>query len=427
MRRPGNAKPQLGSSRTHAELGLGAPGIPPGYKQTEVGIIPEEWEVKSLGPYVQITSGESPSRFRFSNEGIPYFKVDQLNNNSKYLADTPYFISNSRTVSCGSLIFPKRGASILLNKVRILVNDSFMDTNLMTLTARESVHSEYLYYTLIHIELWRIADITSIPQINNKHIVPLLVSLPSLPEQHAIATALSDVDGLIESLEKLIAKKRDLKQAAMQQLLTGKKRLTKKPGSAEPQLGSLRDKAELGLGVPSRWTVKRLGDVLKVRHGKSQHGITAPDGKYPVLASGGEIGRTNVYIYDKPSVLIGRKGTIDSPQYVDAPFWTVDTLFFTEIRGEADAKFVFYKFTMIRWRSYNEASGVPSLNAKTIENIEVTMPPLPEQTAIAAILSDMDAEIQGLETKLSKTRLLKQGMMSELLTGRIRLVAHSNG
>jgi type I restriction enzyme S subunit len=123
---------------------------------------------------------------------------------------------------------------------------------------------------------------------------------------------------------------------------------------------------------------KRLGDVLKVRHGKSQHGVIVADGKYPILASGGEIGRTNSYLYDRPSVLIGRKGTIDSPQYVDSPFWTVDTLFFTEIANDADAKFVFYKFTMIRWRSYNEASGVPSLNAKTIENIEVSLPPLPE-------------------------------------------------
>jgi type I restriction enzyme S subunit len=209
------------------------------------------------------------------------------------------------------------------------------------------------------------------------------------------------VDGLLGGLDRLIAKKRDLKQAAMQQLLTGQTRLP---------------------GFTGEWEVKRLGDVLKVRHGKSQHDITASDGKYPILASGGEIGRTNTYIYDQPSVLIGRKGTIDSPQYVDRPFWTVDTLFFTEISSEANAKFVFYKFTMIRWRSYNEASGVPSLNAKTIENIEVTMPSLPEQTAIAAVLSDMDAELAALEARRDKTRALKQAMMQELLTGRTRLV-----
>src|SRR5207249_9335897 len=112
------------------------------YKQTEVGVIPKDWRVDALGPHVDITSGDSPSRFRFTSEGIPYFKVDQLNNNSKYLSDTPYLIGGSRKVSRGSLIFPKRGASILLNKVRILADDSFMDTNLMALTPRASVHSE---------------------------------------------------------------------------------------------------------------------------------------------------------------------------------------------------------------------------------------------------------------------------------------------
>src|SRR5437660_417524 len=91
-----------------------------GYKQTEVGMIPEDWHAQPLGPYVEIRSGESPSLFRFENDGTPYFKVEQLNNNSKYLEDTPYFFKGDKNVRRGSLIFPKRGASILLNKVRIL-------------------------------------------------------------------------------------------------------------------------------------------------------------------------------------------------------------------------------------------------------------------------------------------------------------------
>ena len=165
-----------------------------------------------------------------------------------------------------------------------------------------------------------------------------------------------------------------------------------------------------------------MGDVLRVCHGKSQHDVAMREGAYPILATGGEIGRTNHYLYDKPSVLIGRKGTIDTPQYVETPFWTIDTLFYTEILSDASAKFIFYKFNMINWRSYNEASGVPSLNASTIAGIEIKLPKLAEQTAIASVLSDMDAEIASLETRRDKTRALKQGMMQELLTGRIRLV-----
>ena len=237
--------------------------------------------------------------------------------------------------------------------------------------------------------------------LNQSTLRDLVVQAPPLPEQRAIAAALSDVDALLTKLDQFIAKKRDLKQAAMQQLLTGQTRLP---------------------GFSGAWEVKRLGDVLRVRHGKSQHGVENKDGRYPILATGGEIGRTDTFLYDKPSVLIGRKGTIDKPQFRNEPFWTVDTLFYTEISGANSPKFLFYQFNMIDWRSYNEASGVPSLNASTIENIEVNLPRPDEQTAIATVLSDMDAELTPLEARRDKTRALKQGMMQELLTGRIRLV-----
>lgn len=108
---------------------------------------------------------------------------------------------------------------------------------------------------------------------------------------------------------------------------------------------------------------------------------------------------------------------------MDAPFWTVDTLFYTEIFENYNAKFIFYMFNLIDWYSYNEASGVPSLNAKTIEKIGKAFPRTKsEQTRIAQILSDMDTEIEALEKKLEKHKMIKQGMMQNLLTGRVRLV-----
>jgi type I restriction enzyme S subunit len=239
--------------------------------------------------------------------------------------------------------------------------------------------------------------------VNAGSLKYLPIALPSTKaEQEAIAHGLSDADALIESLEQLLAKKRHLKQGAMQELLTGKKRLP---------------------GFSGKWFVKSLGDVLSIAHGRSQHGVAVPDGIYPILATGGQIGTSNRFLFDKPSVLIGRKGTIDRPQYMDQPFWTVDTLFYTVVHEPNCAKFLFYRFCLIPWKQHNEASGVPSLNARTIEQIEIAMPPdSEEQIAIAAVLSDMDAEIATLETKLTKVRQLKTGMMQELLTGRIRLV-----
>jgi len=185
----------------------------------------EGWEVIKLGDYVKITSGESPSKFNFKQNGVPYFKVDQLNNSEKYQIDTPYYIETINIIPKGSIIFPKRGASILLNKVRILKEDSYMDTNLMTLTLYEELESEFIYYMLIYIELWRIADTTSIPQINNKHINPIEISFPSKVEQTRIATILSDMDSELSALEQKLEKYKKVKLGMMQELLTGKTRL----------------------------------------------------------------------------------------------------------------------------------------------------------------------------------------------------------
>ncbi|HCX03965.1 MAG TPA: hypothetical protein DHM42_05710, partial [Clostridiales bacterium] len=193
-----------------------------GYKRTEVGLIPVDWEVEKLGNIVEIRSGESPSKFEIKKSGIPYFKVEQLNNSTKYQKNTNYFIDAFNPIKSGSIIFPKRGAAILTNKLRILSQDSFMDTNLMTLSILTNDHTEYIYYWLYNFGLWRLADTTSVPQINNKHIIPFLIPIPPLKEQKAIAEVLSDTDDLITCLQKLIDKKEKIKKGAMQKLLTGK-------------------------------------------------------------------------------------------------------------------------------------------------------------------------------------------------------------
>lgn len=161
--------------------------------------------------------------------------------------------------------------------------------------------------------------------------------------------------------------------------------------------------------------------MLKVKHGKSQHAVEDENGNYPILGTGGIIGKSNSYLYNKPSVLIGRKGTIDKPQYIECPFWTIDTLFYTEIKDNAAEKYIYYLFNTINWYSFNEASGVPSLNASVIENIKVRIPPLQEQKAIAQVLSTADKEIDLLSQELEQLKLQKKGLMQLLLTGIIRV------
>lgn len=169
------------------------------------------------------------------------------------------------------------------------------------------------------------------------------------------------------------------------------------------------------------WRLCLLGNLLTIKHGKSQRGVADEHGKYPILASGGQIGTSNSFLYEGPSVLIGRKGTIDHPQYVDEPFWSVDTLFYSIIHAPNHPKYLFYQFCMIDWTKYNEASGVPSLNAQTIQNIFVRVPSPDQQILIAGTLSDADALIESLEQLIAKKRQIKQGAMQELLTGKRRL------
>lgn len=178
-------------------------------------------------------------------------------------------------------------------------------------------------------------------------------------------------------------------------------------------------------GFSGDWKTKRIGEILRVGHGQSQHAVETPYGRYPIFATGGKIGQASSFVYDKPSVLIGRKGTIDKPQYVDIPFWTIDTLFYTIIRDGYSEKFIYYCFCLIDWMRYNEASGVPSLNAKTIESIAIKIPKNSEQTAIAEVLSDVDDLIVSLQKLITKKKAIKQGAMQKLLTGKRRLPGFS--
>ena len=110
------------------------------------------------------------------------------------------------------------------------------------------------------------------------------------------------------------------------------------------------------------WKTIRIGELLSIKPGKDQKAVSSSQGSFPILGSGGQIGWATDYIYDKPSVLIGRKRTINRPLYTERPFWTIDTLFYSEISEQAHPKFLYYLFCIIDWLKYNEASGVPSLN-----------------------------------------------------------------
>lgn len=183
-------------------------------------------------------------------------------------------------------------------------------------------------------------------------------------------------------------------------------------------------KTKLGW-IPEEWDVVKISDVLKIKHGKDQKQVQCENGKYPILGTGGIIGKTNSFIYNKESVLIGRKGTINKPFYMDSPFWTIDTLFYSEIHSNNIPKYIYYVFCNIKWLRYDESTGMPSLNSNTIENIKIILPKIKEQEKIAEILSAWDDGIETLEKLIEQKEVFHKALMKNLLVGKKRLAGFS--
>jgi type I restriction enzyme S subunit len=266
-----------------------------------------------------------------------------------------------------------------------------------------SFSADYLFYAVSSAapRIKAQAGEQAVPIVNKTQFSETAVALPPLPEQRAIATALSDVDGLLGGLDRLIAKKRDLKQAAMQQLLTGQTRLP---------------------GFQGEWEVKRLGDVAPLQRGFDLPNPQLKSGPYPVVYSNGIMNHHAAFQVKGPGVVTGRSGTIGKVTFVEDDYWPHNTsLWVTNFKGN-DPKFIFYLYTRLGFERFASGSGVPTLNRNDAHSYQVLIPPTKaEQTAIASVLSEMDGELALLEQRREKTRALKQAMMQELLTGRTRL------
>jgi type I restriction enzyme S subunit len=273
-----------------------------------------------------------------------------------------------------------------------------------------------------------------------------LIPLPSPPEQRAIAGALSDVDALLGALDQLIAKKRDLKQAAMQQLLTGQTRL---PDYAptKPEF----KQTEVGI-IPDDWRLARLATLVdparSIRYGIVQPGDYDQQGRYMIRgqdysevkgwAAPSEVFRVSQRIEERYRnarvktgdlimTIVGYCGHVEViPEWLDGANLTQTPARIAIQPDKAVSAFCMYVLRSPTGRNqvaaYMKGAAQPGLNCGDVEKFVVVLPPLPEQTAIAEVLSDMDAELAGLEQRRAKTRALKQGMMQELLTGRTRLV-----
>ncbi|EKQ5823982.1 TPA: restriction endonuclease subunit S [Vibrio parahaemolyticus] len=198
------------------------------FQDSPFGTIPAIWNLNKLSTYCSIVAGVSPSKLNLNeSEGYPFFKVEEFNYSKKLLTKSRNYVSNQASCHTGEfLLLPKRGAAIFLNKLRLAKGTFQIDTNVMGISFdKEVANLDFMLYRLLFERLESIADVSTIPQINNKHINPYIIPLPPLGEQQKIAQIISTVFEKIDLLEQQKAETQQLKKGLMQKLLTGEWRV----------------------------------------------------------------------------------------------------------------------------------------------------------------------------------------------------------
>lgn len=392
-----------------------------GYKQTEVGVIPEDWEsatVNSLAASVRnaIVGGPFGSDLvsrDYVDDGVPVIRGQNMGR--RWLEGPYVFVTQKKAGSLeanlarpGDVLFTQRGTLgqvslapetpyrrylVSQSQMKVTLNGNITDPNFFLCWFVSEGGQKTIRLNTIQ---------TGVPHINLGILRSLPVPIPPFPEQRAIAEALINADALIESLEQLITKKHLLKQGAMQDLLTGKKRL---PGFSGERM------------------LKQLGELCDMKSGTSITSTNIDDySEFPCYGGNGLRGYTGAYTHDGNYALIGRQGALcGNVVIVGGRFFASEHAIVVTPMKNTDIRWLALVLTRMNLNQFSESSAQPGLSISKLLVMSLTAPPLPEQAAIGAILRDMDAEIVILEEQLAKARSIKHGMMHKLLSGEIRL------
>lgn len=412
--------------------------IPQGYKLTEVGIIPEDWEIKILGDVGSPIIGLTYSPKDISDLGILVLRSSNIKDNTLVFTDNVFVKMNlpDRVIvrKDDILICVRNGSRQLIGKCALITKKAEGMAFGAFMSVFRSKYNKFIFYLFQSDQIQRQINESmgaTINQITNKDLISFKISFPTEKEQIIIANALSDIDTLINQLKKLIAKKQAIKTATMQQLLTGKTRL---PAFAYREDGSLKGTKQSELGeIPEDWELNILGDIAKLEMGQS------PKSEYynnkaiglPLIQGNADIFDRKTIIRNYTSVVTKKAYKLDIILSVRAPVGEVAiaTVDCCIGRGVCAIKYpnnYLYHWLVLfepQWEKFSKGSTFDSINSEELKSINIVLPNShEEQIAISNLLSDMDKEITTLEQRLAKTELIKQGMMQELLTGKTRLI-----
>ena len=393
---------------------------PSGYKRTDLGALPENWkvvEVRDLKPFV--TSGSRGWARFYTETGAAFIRITNLSRESIYLdlrdlkvvrLPPNASVEAARTgLRDGDLLISITADIGIIGFVDAsLEKPAFINQHIALVRFDDAIASNrFIAYYLASEKPQRLfvasMDVGAKAGMNLTTIRKIRLALPPSYEQRAIAEALSGVDGLLRALEALIAKKRAIKLAAMQQLLTGKTRLP---------------------GFNGEWETKRLADICSLKSGQGITSAKIDDhSAYPCYGGNGLRGFTTTFTHQGDYALIGRQGALcGNVVGVSGKFYASEHALVVTPKPTIDIRWLTFVLGRMNLNQYSESSAQPGLSATKLLVLEIDSPPTKlEQAAIAAVLSDMDAEISALEQRRDKSRAIKQGMMQQLLTGRIRL------
>lgn len=393
-----------------------------GYKQTEIGVIPEDWDVKKIEDITSIDPDNLGSNTN-PNYSFKYIALEDVNVGIlKNYSEKVFCTAPSRArrkIKKGDVLFGTVRPNL---KSHLFFNEDggnwICSTGFAVVRCREDVSSpiyifeHFLAHTINH-QIDALLTGSNYPAVNSREVKNLMIQVPGYLEQSIIATVLSDTEKLIEKLEKLIEKKKNIRLGAMQELLTGKRRLP---------------------GFSGEWWIKTIEetteclDNLRVPLNENQR--SKMQGDIPYCGANGVLDYVNNYVIDDDIILIAEDGGyFDEYSYRPIAYrmigkcWVNNHAHILKAKNSYAQGFIYYSLVHKNILKFLASGTRAKLNKSEMYKIEIDIAPTKsEQSAIATVLSNMDVEIQKLKSQFAKYKNLKQGMMQKLLTGKIRLL-----
>lgn len=365
-----------------------------------------EWEVKKLGDVCKLTNGMAFKPSDWKTSGVPIVRIQNLNDEK---ADFNYcdseIIDEKCLIDSGTLLFSWSGTpgtsfgAYIWNRGKAVLNQHIFIVDPI------GIDRVFLKMT-IDANMTKIIEKShggaGLRHITKSDLEEIPIFVPNrLSEQQHIAACLSAVDELLTSTNGKLEQLKTYKKSLIQKFFPAK----------EKKLPELRFKE---FEKDGEWVEKKFGEIISVNSGRDYKHLNY--GNIPVYGTGGYMLSVDDKLSDIDAVGIGRKGTIDKPQYLKAPFWTVDTLFFLTNQEGFDIQFIYYLSKTIPWKKYGEQTGVPSLSKLSIENLDVVVPPtILEQRKIVQTILPLDEELDSLSKKIVLLENQKKGLMQQLL------------